>query len=98
VFDERRCIDVCDSEIRWENYYDDTGVYTLMVVSLQPVKEQKTFEYSIVALDMIIGTVGGFISLVYMFFNCFLSDFEEFRRDLSLVESFYSTENPDKKP
>jgi hypothetical protein len=45
-----------------------------------------------------IGTVGGFISLMYMIFSCCLSDFEVFRRDLSLVESFYSTELKDKEP
>jgi hypothetical protein len=42
-------------------------------------------EYSIISMDILMGNIGGFLSLVFMLFGFCVEPYEDFRRDLSLV-------------
>jgi hypothetical protein len=66
----------------------------LLVVGLYPTNNFKKVAYSVDTIDILIGNIGGFIGLVYMLWGSVISSFEDFRRDLSLVQSFYSYEKP----
>jgi hypothetical protein len=73
---------------------DSLNDLLLLVVGLYPTNNLKKITYSVDTIDILIGNIGGFIGLVYMLWGSTIASFEDFRRDLSLVQSFYSYEKP----
>ena len=63
----------------------------MFMIALTADFQKGVSDYTIDTLDMMIGTIGGFIGLVYMIFGVFISGYEDFKREISLVKSFYST-------
>ena len=49
-------------------------------------------EYDIQTLDMILGVIGGFAGLVWQFFGLITADYEEFKKNVSLLKSFYTVD------
>jgi hypothetical protein len=88
-----RCGAPCDVDEYFTDEYDKSTL-PLMQIALIPSSEIGERNYTIATFDMLMGTIGGFISLVFMFFNSCVEGYEEFSRDLSLVENFYSTDSP----
>jgi len=59
-------------------------------------------EYTIMTLDVVLGIIGGLSGLVWQGFGLIMGGYEEFKKDVSLLKSFYTidkrTYNEDWEP
>jgi hypothetical protein len=62
----------------------------LFEVSFQVDNSMVTVEYDIVTLDMILGIIGGLSGLIWQFNGLLIGDYEEFKKNMSLLKSFYT--------
>ena len=50
----------------------------------------QTIEYDILTLDIVLGIIGGLSGLIWQFSGLFMSDYEDFKKNMSILKSFYT--------
>ena len=76
----------------YDECFDELWQCPVFQVQYEYGNKSTEIEYDCLTLDIILGVIGGFAGLIWQFFGLVTSNYEEFKKNTSLLKSFYSVD------